>query len=504
MHLRAVHAGEQVLNLIVLHAPFARTLRFAEWPIATPSLNKPHRRAQAKPIKHGVKVWVLCDSTTGYIYNFYVFTGPRTSASTATEVILDKLMFGRGLEGAGHVLVADNWFSSVRLARALWRRYAAYYVGVHRLTSKKSEIGSDDFQFRKLPNATMGYIEQGTVRQAFRAIPGLKTSVEGSQFDGPKGNCYVEQHAVFKDRKRLVGLLSTAYHGLRNKGDKREQVKRGQKGQPERQLVPALRALVIYIYNMGAVDRADRGVSDYTCSFRTTRWELRIVFWVFDIVCWNCWVITKERIVTDTFPGASSDPGLRKLHISRYGSRERKVDEWGQGNWVFKPKNDGHYSFVRDVGKGLVRIARAAAEEEAAAAGKGVADMFPWIPKRTTPEEARANKAGQPLLDTSQADFGTVHQVTQARSRSQCYACITAEVARSGSTRAEARASGNYEQTTQRCVECKVHLCKHCWDKNWDHQAARCRPAAGLTVSLRVEGKSRMPQRAKHTKKQKN
>lgn len=93
-----------------------------------------------------MKAWVLCDSKSGYIYNFYVFTGTGSSDSTADKVILDQLMKGKGLEGNGNVLFTDNWFSSTYLSRELWKRYGCYFCGVHKLTGKKGDLKVDDFQ----------------------------------------------------------------------------------------------------------------------------------------------------------------------------------------------------------------------------------------------------------------------------------------------------------------------------------------------------------------------
>jgi hypothetical protein len=126
---------------------------------------------------------VLCDARTNYIYNWYIFQGTATSVSKPGPVILDKLMAGKGFEGAGHILFADNYFSSTNLARELWRRYGAYYVGTHKLTSKKSAIKTDDFQYKKLPNATLKYVPLGTVRQCFQKVDGVTSSTR-NKFDG--------------------------------------------------------------------------------------------------------------------------------------------------------------------------------------------------------------------------------------------------------------------------------------------------------------------------------
>jgi hypothetical protein len=75
-----------------------------------------------KPQKWGIKVWCLSD--TKYVYDFDIYYGrngngaeqpknvPPTEGSVATNVVLNLV---NGLEGRGHVVVTDNYFTSVGL-----------------------------------------------------------------------------------------------------------------------------------------------------------------------------------------------------------------------------------------------------------------------------------------------------------------------------------------------------------------------------------------------------
>ena len=77
--------------------------------------------------KWGVKLWVLAESITKYVYNFEVYCGkiggaqellaqPLGTANSTYGVVMELLV---GLEGRGHCLVLDNFFSSVSLFRDL-------------------------------------------------------------------------------------------------------------------------------------------------------------------------------------------------------------------------------------------------------------------------------------------------------------------------------------------------------------------------------------------------
>ena len=61
----------------------------------------------SKPIKWGIKVWALCESATGYLWNFEVYTG-RTAGQPQQH-------------GLSHHVVLD-------LAADLFRSYARVYM----------------------------------------------------------------------------------------------------------------------------------------------------------------------------------------------------------------------------------------------------------------------------------------------------------------------------------------------------------------------------------------
>ena len=63
----------------------------------------------AKPIKHGIKVFVLCDGASAFVYNFCVYQGASTGSTM--EVVLDALITGN-LVNSGRVLYTDNYYTS--------------------------------------------------------------------------------------------------------------------------------------------------------------------------------------------------------------------------------------------------------------------------------------------------------------------------------------------------------------------------------------------------------
>ena len=73
----------------------------------------------AKPIKWGIKVWVLCESDTGYAYNMQVYTGKvegRQEKGMAYRVCMDLLVPVRGTNLSVYM---DNLYTSVTLLNDL-------------------------------------------------------------------------------------------------------------------------------------------------------------------------------------------------------------------------------------------------------------------------------------------------------------------------------------------------------------------------------------------------
>ena len=71
-----------------------------------------------KPVKHGIKVWILGDSLNGYFSRFDVYTGKKGNAAevgNATEVGLGARVVKEltsDMQGKYHHIYFDNFFTS--------------------------------------------------------------------------------------------------------------------------------------------------------------------------------------------------------------------------------------------------------------------------------------------------------------------------------------------------------------------------------------------------------
>ena len=78
---------------------------------------------KAKPTKWGIKVFVLSDTTNGYIYRLQIYTGKDMESDTNTglcsRVVLDMMS---GLEADEFHLFTDNYYTSPQLSLTLYKK----------------------------------------------------------------------------------------------------------------------------------------------------------------------------------------------------------------------------------------------------------------------------------------------------------------------------------------------------------------------------------------------
>lgn len=83
----------------------------------------------AKPCKYGIKIMVLTDSRTSYLYNAYIYCGKDSDSfflseeenkySKPTQAVI---RLAKPIYGSNRNITADNWFSSIELVNILRKR----------------------------------------------------------------------------------------------------------------------------------------------------------------------------------------------------------------------------------------------------------------------------------------------------------------------------------------------------------------------------------------------
>ena len=87
-----------------------------------------------KPIKRGIKCWVVADSTNGYISNLSVYTGKTEGEIESNLGMKVVLELTKDLP-QGHHIYFDNFFSSIPLMESLLDR-GQYSCGTFRVNRR--------------------------------------------------------------------------------------------------------------------------------------------------------------------------------------------------------------------------------------------------------------------------------------------------------------------------------------------------------------------------------
>ncbi|XP_047531408.1 piggyBac transposable element-derived protein 4-like [Vanessa atalanta] len=208
----------------------------------------------SKPAKYGLKMQCLVDSKTFYVYNTYLYTGKDSDghtlnseerkASIPTQAVIRLC---KPIYGSNRNITTDNWYSSLELLEALKNR---------------------------------GLTTVGTLKKNKREIPlaflPQKDKVVDSSLFGFTKDCTLVSYVPKKNK--AVILYSSMHHD--NTIDTTT-------NKPE----------VIMEYNRtkGGVDAVDQKCSVYSCSRRTVRWPLAVMFRILDMCGTNAFVIYQSQ-----------------------------------------------------------------------------------------------------------------------------------------------------------------------------------------------------------------
>ncbi|XP_033729312.1 piggyBac transposable element-derived protein 4-like [Pecten maximus] len=208
-----------------------------------------------KPIKYGLKVYMLCDSDNGYCSRMELYTGHggQNMAPSQFGATYDLIMrLADPFLNKGYHLYMDNYFSSPHLFYSLYLN---------------------------------GTLACGTLRKNRRGVPqALKNRnlIRGEMFTMNNDMLVAVKYADKKD----VHLLTTIHKGVMVDSGKRDQ-----------EGIEIRKPDCILSYNkyMGAVDRCDQMVAYGSFERRTLKWWKKVFFHVIGLAVLNSYIIYKTR-----------------------------------------------------------------------------------------------------------------------------------------------------------------------------------------------------------------
>lgn len=222
-----------------------------------------------KPVKRGFKIWARCDSDTGYLYEFDVYTGKKGNETEfgLGAAVVNSLCKALIDEKMDHVHVAfDNFFSSTELMQRLFEN------NIYSTATVRSNKTN-------LPKTLKKLIAKKGKQSAQKMTKG-------------DYKWRINKNVAFftwMDTK-LVNILSTAYHPKKKVTCKRTQ-KDG-----SRQEISCPLGVVEYTKRMGGVDRFDQKRGTYPVARRSRRWWMRIFYFLIDAAITNAHILYSRRV----------------------------------------------------------------------------------------------------------------------------------------------------------------------------------------------------------------
>jgi hypothetical protein len=128
----------------------------------------------AKPIKHRIKVFCLCCAATAVMLLFEVYCRKDNSKTDNTTVdICERLIHKADLVNnqtggmiRGCIIYSDNYYTSVKIAKHLCKKYQWTLVGTVVPTEKTSR-SDQDLPFVKLSNSARNKLRRGWFCKAY-------------------------------------------------------------------------------------------------------------------------------------------------------------------------------------------------------------------------------------------------------------------------------------------------------------------------------------------------
>ncbi|CAG5005368.1 unnamed protein product [Parnassius apollo] len=236
-----------------------------------------------KPIKRGFKVCCRCDGSTGYLYEFDIYTGKEGNSvkdNLGAKVITKSTEKLKGM-AAVHVTF-DNFFCGFNIMNYLYAN---------------------------------GIYATGTVRRQRADLPQIAKSKTKLKLEKGQYKWRVKENVAFviwQDTKEVL-FLTNAFHPKENKTFVLKTQKNGTK-------VKA----VVKEYTMGGVDHFDHIKGTYSVGRRSKRWWLRIFYFLFDACITNAFLLYSANANSATLTNLEFRVALARGLIGGFSSRKRR------------------------------------------------------------------------------------------------------------------------------------------------------------------------------------
>lgn len=207
----------------------------------------------SKRNRFGIKSFVLCDCSTGFVLDLIVYTGSTSEVQAFSEElgktgnIVATLM--QPYLGKGHQLFVDNWYSSPALFEYL-HSFATNACGIVKkrrgdMPKMPEKLQKGDFNFRSSVNLlALKWQDKCEVWK-------LSTSHSTEYKDCQKKNYQIDEN------------------------------------------IQKPSCVIDYSKSMGTIDKSDAIISTISCTRKTLKWYKKFFFHLLDISIWNAYCLYK-------------------------------------------------------------------------------------------------------------------------------------------------------------------------------------------------------------------
>ena len=210
---------------------------------------------KSKPIKWGIKAFLICDSTSGYILNAELYTGAKPNEVPEIGVVgnvVHRVLTSAEIHNKNHIVVMDRFYNSVTLFDYLYTKLGTLAVGTV-LTNRKF-FPKDLAKMKKLQRGEYHYMNHENIV------------------------CL-----VWMDQRPIHFI--TSYHDPQQRGTVQRIMKNGISLE-----VQAPSVCIDYNRYMGGCDNNDQ-VTRLKKTRRHHRWPRRLMVKFFLWACYNAYII---------------------------------------------------------------------------------------------------------------------------------------------------------------------------------------------------------------------
>ncbi|XP_069190955.1 piggyBac transposable element-derived protein 4-like [Procambarus clarkii] len=196
-----------------------------------------------KPDKYGMKLYMLAESKTGYIFDFEIYAG---IGKTTIETVMGLIEL---LKNKRYHLYMDNYYNSVRLSELLFE------VGIYTCGTIRMQRGAPK---------TLQIRAKG------------KLPVDTTVFER-RDNTFI---ILWKD-KRVVSLITTCHNADTQQVERRKRVRNHDGTSSVKQVtVNKPNAICDYNSNMKGVDHFDQMVKYYHFTRKSLKWTKKMTYFL--------------------------------------------------------------------------------------------------------------------------------------------------------------------------------------------------------------------------------